>query len=371
MKVLKKIVLTGGPCAGKTSALSLIPEYFAKYGWKVVTLPEGATTLRLGGVFPDEFADELKFQEYLVSEQLARENVCEHFCAEMKAEKVLIVCDRGACDGKAYVPEGKFPEILRRLRLSETAVRDRYDAVFHLVTAADGAESAYTLSNNAARFEDARQAREADIRTQNAWVGHSHLRIIKNIGSFDDKMRMLMKEISTFLGEPEPCEIERKFLIRRPDLGMLRALPHCQEAEIMQTYLLAEEGMERRVRQRGLDGSYVFTKTTKRPTGDARKRYETEERIDEREYLQLLMQANLDFQPVHKTRFCVMDRASGHYFEIDIYPHEPDLAILEVELTSEDEEFVIPEFIEVVREVTSESGYRNQTLARSGGKFPR
>lgn len=333
-------------------------------------MPEAATIVRLGGVLAGEFEDETKPQEYIIREQIAHEEICQQWCAEMKAEKILIVCDRGICDSKTYLPDGQFPVVLERLGLSEVAVRDRYDAVFHLVTAADGAESAYTLSNNAARFENAEQARENDIKTQNAWVGHSHLRIIKNVGSFEDKMQKLLGEIAAFLGEPEPCEIERKFLIERPNLEMLRALPHCQEAEIIQTYLYAEDGLERRVRQRGLDGSYVFTKTEKRPTGDARKRYETEERIDEREYLQLLTQANPNFQPLHKTRFCVMDRESGHYFEIDIYPREPDLAILEVELASEDEELTIPPAIKVIREVTNDAGYRNHTLAVSGGVFP-
>ena len=41
-----KIVLTGGPCAGKTTALSTIQGYFTKIGWKVVILDEAISPTR-------------------------------------------------------------------------------------------------------------------------------------------------------------------------------------------------------------------------------------------------------------------------------------------------------------------------------------
>ena len=44
-----------------------------------------------------------------------------------------------------------------------------------------------------------------------AWTGHPHLRIIDNSTEFEDKLKRLIAEISSFLGEPEPYEIERKF----------------------------------------------------------------------------------------------------------------------------------------------------------------
>lgn len=47
---LFRIVLTGGPCAGKTTSLAHITERFRDLGFNVYVVPETATTLILGGV---------------------------------------------------------------------------------------------------------------------------------------------------------------------------------------------------------------------------------------------------------------------------------------------------------------------------------
>ncbi|MCD7817485.1 MAG: hypothetical protein LUH07_00300, partial [Lachnospiraceae bacterium] len=78
------------------------------------------------------------------------------------------------------------------------------------------------------------------------------------------KLKRLIAEISAFLGIPEPLEIERKYLIEYPDISWLESQPNCQRVEIIQTYLKSDENEEVRVRQRGIDGSYVYYKTTKR-----------------------------------------------------------------------------------------------------------
>jgi hypothetical protein len=59
--------------------------------------------------------------------------------------------------------------------VDEVQVRDqRYDAVYHLVTAADGAEAFYSLANNKGRSETLNAALEQDRRTQAVWAGHPH-----------------------------------------------------------------------------------------------------------------------------------------------------------------------------------------------------
>lgn len=58
-------------------------------------------------------------------------------------------------------------------------LRDRrYEAVIHLVTAAQGAEEFYTNSNNEARYEGMEDAKNLDQKLVNAWVGHPHFSII-------------------------------------------------------------------------------------------------------------------------------------------------------------------------------------------------
>jgi CYTH domain-containing protein len=63
-----------------------------------------------------------------------------------------------------------------------------------------------------------------------------------------------MAEIASFLGESEPFEIEKKFLIKYPDIKYLEFMPNCQKVEILQFYLKSNSDEEIRLRQRG-DGT--------------------------------------------------------------------------------------------------------------------
>ncbi len=49
---VKEIVVTGGPCAGKTTVLSRIPEKLRDWGWRIFVVPEAATMIINGGM-PD------------------------------------------------------------------------------------------------------------------------------------------------------------------------------------------------------------------------------------------------------------------------------------------------------------------------------
>ncbi|MDO4563496.1 MAG: AAA family ATPase [Clostridia bacterium] len=221
-KQITKIVITGGPCAGKTTAMSRIQECFEKLGYSVLFVPETATELIGGGAAPWTLKSNLDYQLCQMKLQLEKEKVFYMAAQNLfNADKVLIVCDRGAIDNRAYMTDAEFGRLLNELSLNETQLRDNYDAVFHLVTAAKGAEKFYTLANNQARTETIEEAAAMDDKLIAAWTGHPHLRIIDNSSDFEDKIKRLLQEISAFLGEPEPYEIERKFLIEYPDVKRL------------------------------------------------------------------------------------------------------------------------------------------------------
>ena len=361
MPQISKIVITGGPCAGKTTAMSWIQNAFTAKGYTVLFVPETATELISGGVAPWTCRSNQDYQVCQMTLQQNKEAVFEAAAQTMTAEKVLIVCDRGMLDNKAYMTDLEFSAVLGRLKADEVTLRDSYDAVFHLVTAANGAEEFYTTANNAARTETPQQAVALDDRIISAWTGHPHLRVIDNSADFSSKMLRLIGEISAFLGEPEPYEIERKYLIRYPDLQWLESLPNCSRVEIIQTYLKSPEGSEVRIRQRGLNGNYIYFKTEKREVTPL-KRVETEQRLTQQEYLTLLMDADPSRHPIRKTRYCLT--WDGQYFEIDVYPFWQDQAIVEIELRSEDTPVHLPEQLQVIREVTQDPAFKNAALAQ-------
>lgn len=359
---INKIVITGGPCAGKTTGMNWIQNAFTNRGFTVLFVPETATELITGGVAPWTCSSNQEYQKCQMQLQCEKEKVFEYAARNMNAEKVLIVCDRGTLDNKAYMTEAEFAVAARHVGSNEVALRDSYDAVFHLVTAAKGAEQFYTTGNNAARTETPEQAAELDDKLIAAWTGHPHLRIIDNSTDFDGKMMRLISEISQFLGEPEPFEIERKYLIEYPDLKALEAMPNCKKVQIIQTYLKSPEGEEIRIRQRGANGHFVYYETHKRKVTNL-KRIEVERRLSQDEYLQLMMEADPSRKPIRKDRYCLTD--GSQYFEIDIYSFWNDQAILEIELSDPDEEIRFPEFLKIIREVTDDERYSNSELAKS------
>ena len=324
-------------------------------------VPETATELITGGVTPWTCGTNADYQKCQMKLQLEKERIFEQGASTMPVEKVLIVCDRGTLDNKAYMSALDFATVISSLSCNEVELRDSYDAVFHLVTAAKGAEQFYTTANNAARTETVEQAAELDDKLIAAWTGHPHLRIIDNAAGFEEKLKKLIAEIAAFLGEPEPFEIERKFLIEYPDIEKLEKLPNCQRVEIIQTYLTAPEGEESRVRQRGADGNYIYIQTTKKKVTGL-KRVEVERRLTKDEYLRLLMDADPNCRPIRKTRYCLT--YDNQYFEIDVYPFWDDQAIVEIELNDENDEIRFPADFKVMKEVTEDESFKNASLAK-------
>lgn len=363
MNKITKIVLTGGPCAGKSTAMSWIQNAFTELGYKVLFVPETATELITGGVAPWTCGSNLDYQCCQMRLQAAKEAVFLSAAESMPDEKILIVCDRGMMDNRAYMSEMDFQVVLDRIGQTEIELRDSYEAVFHLVSAANGSPEIYLKNkeSNAARTETVEQAVALDNKLISAWTGHPHLRVIDNSTGFENKMKRLISEISGFLGEPEPYEIERKFLIEYPNIAALEARDDCRKVEIIQTYLKAGENEECRIRQRGANGSYIYCKTTKKKVTPT-TRVEIEERLSQAEYLKLLMEADTAMHQIRKTRYCLT--YEGQYFEIDIYPFWQDQAIVEIELLTEQEAIKMPKFLKVIKEVTDDNAYKNASLAR-------
>ena len=161
--------------------------------------------------------------------------------------------------------------------------------------------------------------------------------------------------------EKIPYEIERKYLIRRPDERWLAS--RAERSEIVQTYLVAPEGGGRaRVRMRSRGGLTTYTHTVKKRVNSLRAE-EWEREIDEAEYQSLLAEADPERKPLRKTRYCLP--YLGKIFEIDLYPFCADRAVMEIELSREDEPAPLPPGIKVIREVSGDKKYSNASLAKT------
>ena len=200
---ITKIVITGGPCGGKSAAMSRVQAAFGEQGYRVLYIPETATELITGGVTPWTCGSRVEYQRIQFILQKTKERLYEEAALTMDAEKILIVCDRGLIDNRAYMTKEEFEVILEEDGRKEEEIRSSYNAVFHLVSAVKGAEKFYTTANNQARRETPEEAAILDDRVLSAWTGHPHLRVIDNSTDFEGKMQRLIREITEFLEKKE------------------------------------------------------------------------------------------------------------------------------------------------------------------------
>lgn len=358
-----KIVLTGGPCAGKTTALVRIIEHFSSLGYKVFTIPEVPTLFTQAGMDYLTKNKDLFYEgeKATLEIQLALEDKFLRM-AQQCDQPTLVVADRGAMDISAYMTPEMWTEITRAIGVTTPSLLDRYDAVLHLVSAADGAEAFYTTANNASRNEPADEqglqiARMLDKKVIKAWEEHPHLRVINNHEDFNNKLLRVLKEISSVLSLPQPIEEERKYLVTLTD-----SIPDATESQITQTYLVAEKDTEVRLRRRGWNGKYVYVMTTKKRIS-AHEQIETERQINNSLYKTLLQQADPVRQTIHKLRKSFIWK--GQYFELDTYQSpQPGLMILETKGVAEHEEVNFPPYIRVLEDITGRTEYYNFQLAK-------
>lgn len=166
----KRVVLTGGPGAGKTAILELIGHFFCHH---VKVLPEAAGIV-FGGGFPRERRPEV---------QRAAQRAIFHVQRELEAtsageDVAIVLCDRGTVDGLAYWPGPEDFWTSVGTTLDEQLAR--YDMVVHVRTARINEYN----RDNPLRTETAEEAAAADERILDAWSRHPHRVVIEPTPDF-------------------------------------------------------------------------------------------------------------------------------------------------------------------------------------------
>lgn len=186
----RRVVLTGGPGAGKTAVLELVRQALCEH---VKVLPEAAGIV-FGGGFPRGADLEMR--------RAAQRAI---FYVERELENVggignpaLVLCDRGTIDGLAYWPEGS--DYLASVETTLEQQYARYDAVIHLRVPSAGAGYNHL---NPLRIESAAEARAIDDRILRVWDGHPRRFLVEASTNFIEKAE---RAIAILLNEvPECC----------------------------------------------------------------------------------------------------------------------------------------------------------------------
>ena len=157
-----------------------------------------------------------------------------------------------------------------------------------------------------------------------------------------------------------PVEIERKYVILKPDFAALEMEYEVKVSKIWQTYLMSDAGVTRRVRKRVYSDKVSYTLTEKRRI-DTISSLEDEREISKGEYEALLDEMREGTRTLTKTRRVI--RIGEVDFEIDEYPEWVRTCIMETELKSRDEQVVMPDFVKIIAEVSGVKAYTNASMA--------
>lgn len=159
-------------------------------------------------------------------------------------------------------------------------------------------------------------------------------------------------------------EIERKYVILKPDVRLMSAADDYTVSGITQIYLDAPSGVTHRVRSREYQDRTVYTETRKRRIS-ATTAFEDEGEIDRATFDTLASSPKPGTRPIvkHRHTFRYLDQI----FEIDVYPEWSQTAIMETELPDADKQVEMPPFITVVAEVTGDKRYSNAGMSK---QFP-
>ncbi|QGF23795.1 ATP-binding protein [Raineyella fluvialis] len=188
----RRVVVTGGPGAGKTALLELVRQTFCSH---VVVVQESAGVV-FGGGFPrkDTVACRQAGQRAIYYVQRELEAVSDSTAPAVE------VCDRGTVDGTAYWP-GAAEEYWASLGTTLERELARYDAVIHLRT--PRADQGYNRQNPL-RIESAEDAAAIDARILTAWAPHPHRHVVAPSAAFLDKVseaiELLRREIPACCG---------------------------------------------------------------------------------------------------------------------------------------------------------------------------
>lgn len=185
----RRIVLTGGPGAGKTAVLELIRLFFCVH---VKTLRESAGIV-FGGGFPRDHRWELRQagQRAIYHVQRALEATAEIENA------AVVLCDRGTVDGAAYWEgPGTFWSAVGSSLEQELA---RYHAVIHLRTPSSPEEYS---RDNPLRIESLQEAAATDARIAASWEAHPRRYVVDASSDFLTKAA---RALEILRDEVPPC----------------------------------------------------------------------------------------------------------------------------------------------------------------------
>ena len=198
MKKITSIVLTGGPCAGKSKSIIELKNNLSKYGYRVIIIPEIATEIRANGFL--ENIDKVAFQKMIFEMQLFKENLYRNMILKNNDySKTILILDRGLMDNKIYLSDEEFEELICEKKLTIESIFARYTAVYHLDSTAIQNNNSYEKSSNEYRLFTPTVAKKLNDSGIQVWKAHPNFYRISVEENFERKLQKLNKSVLELL----------------------------------------------------------------------------------------------------------------------------------------------------------------------------
>lgn len=364
-----KIVITGGPCSGKTEIINYLVENLENRGYFVFVCKDTIKELELNGIKKDTYITDRDFQNILLDRQIEKEhfyNTLEYF---YPSDKLVILYEKGIMDiGNLIDNVYIFEKMLNERDLTFLKVYENYDCVIHLVTAANGSEKGYlwhsldsiNYDKTIDRTISPKEAIKIDKQILDLWENHKDIVVVDNTNDFKDKKTNVLNEVYKRLGQPLYKNNIRKFLVKKPNKIDLPKLSNYYKKDIIVTYLKNKDIVRvvKQIKTRGVNYSFIYQEYNK-----DNLQYISSKYITEREYISLLLDADIIKHQIIKEQYCFI--WNGLYYELNVYSFCDDYAIIEMELESEisQDNIKFPPLV-LIKEITEDLNYNEFNLAK-------
>lgn len=353
-----QIVLTGGPCSGKTSGITLLADSLRERGVRVFVVPEVPTLLG-----SSDLGDITRLGEGDGERERGIERAVYRLRGALRAEFVslaalypddtrVVLFDRAELDAAAYAGWDLLEQLCAEEGTTPARVRDSYDQVVHLVSAAHGASEHYTNDGHPARGEASlADAIDADARTLSGWAGHPHLDVVDNHTDFAAKLARARQHIFRRIGLPVPLA-QRRWLVDHLPIPMppsLTAAPATRLEQFWSVSPTPDHQVRYRRRSDGDLTTYVRSDLLALPDGRIQQ---AERAVTHREYEEQLALRDQSRPCEVKVRYRFV--AHRRSFALDVFLEPRPLTILKTMVCEGDDPRIrLPGFLPVAGEITS------------------
>lgn len=272
------VVLTGGPCAGKSSAMAFLRDRLSKRGFQVLTVPENATHFFANSEgFQPEWAGkaaQVSMQRIFMEYQMSQEDAFKAFAQLHPTKRSILLLDCCTLNSKVYLNDEQWKQVLAlpgHSNLTEQQLFARYDLVIHMVSCAfEGLYEWGPGSSNPGRYHSPEEAQECDKRSLDVFANHQQVRVVPHFPDFSSKMQQVLHFLNDALHIDGLTGKRRRQQVRvKDDAGLLAVVAQANTTSFLVTSTFLDDQMENSMRRRATVPNQIWLENFRKLTSVA------------------------------------------------------------------------------------------------------